>query len=288
MKYIFIRANAAVWPVRVQCAVLEVTPSGYYAWKKNPLSRRAEKDAKLRPIIQRTFDTYKGIYGSPRITVEVKAQGHRANHKQVERLMQEMGLNARPPKRHVVTTNSKHGDPIAPDLLQQHFSAEKPNEKWVGDITYIETGEGWLYLATVLDLYSRKIVGWAFSDSLATPIVSDALAMAVRQRKPTGALIFHSDRGCQYASAAYRTALTLAKITPSMSRKGCCYDNAVAESFFHSLKTEWVRGRCYATRATAQLSIFSYIETFYNRVRRHSTINYLSPNDYELQTGIAA
>ena len=288
MKYIFIRANAAAWPVRVQCSVLEVTPSGYYAWKKNPLSRRAEKDAKLRPIIQRTFDTYKGIYGSPRITVEVKAQGHRANHKQVERLMQEMGLNARPPKRHVVTTNSKHGDPIAPDLLQQQFSAEKPNEKWVGDITYIETGEGWLYLATVLDLYSRKIVGWAFSDSLATPIVSDALAMAVRQRKPTGALIFHSDRGCQYASAAYRTALTLAKITPSMSRKGCCYDNAVAESFFHSLKTEWVRGRCYATRATAQLSIFSYIETFYNRVRRHSTINYLSPNDYELQSGIAA
>jgi len=288
MKYIFIRANAAVWPVRVQCSVLEVTPSGYYAWKKNPLSRRAEKDAKLRPIIQRTFDTYKGIYGSPRITVEVKAQGHRANHKQVERLMQEMGLNARPPKRHVVTTNSKHGDPIAPDLLQQHFSAEKPNEKWVGDMTYIETGEGWLYLATVLDLYSRKIVGWAFSDSLATPIVSDALAMAVQQRKPTGSLIFHSDRGCQYASATYRTALTLANITPSMSRKGCCYDNAVAESFFHSLKTEWVRGRCYATRATAQLSIFSYIETFYNRVRRHSTINYLSPNDYELQAGIAA
>jgi transposase InsO family protein len=288
MKYIFIRANAAIWPVRVQCSVLEVMPSGYYAWKKNPLSRRAEKDAKLRPIIQRTFDSYKGIYGSPRIPVEVNALGHRANHKQVERLMQEMGLNARPPKRHVITTNSKHGDPIAPDLLQQHFSAEKPNEKWVGDITYIETGEGWLYLATVLDLYSRKIVGWAFSDSLATPIVSDALAMAVRQRKPTGALIFHSDRGCQYASAAYRTALTLANIRPSMSRKGCCYDNAVAESFFHSLKTEWVRGRCYATRATAQLSIFSYIETFYNRVRRHSTINYLSPNDYELQSGIAA
>ena len=268
--------------------VLEVTPSGYYAWKKNPLSRRAEKDAKLRPIIQRTFETYKGIYGSPRITVEVNAQGHRANHKQVERLMQAMGLNARPPKRHVVTTNSKHGDPISPDLLQQHFTAEKPNEKWVGDITYIETSEGWLYLATVLDLYSRKIVGWAFSDSLSTPVVSDALTMAVQQRKPTGALIFHSDRGCQYASAAYRTALTLANITPSMSRKGCCYDNAVAESFFHSLKTEWVRGRCYATRATAQLSIFSYIETFYNRVRRHSTINYLSPNDYELQTGIAA
>ena len=202
--------------------------------------------------------------------------------------MQEMGLNARPPKRHLVTSNSKHGDPIAPDLLQQNFSAEKTNEKWVGDITYIETGEDWLYLATVLDLYSRKIVGWAFSDSLATPIVSDALAMAVQQRKPTGALIFHSDRGCQYASAAFRTALTQANITPSMSRKGCCYDNAVAESFFHSLKTEWVRGRCYATRADAQASIFAYIETFYNRIRRHSTINYLSPNDYELQTGTAA
>lgn len=288
MKYIFIRDNAAVWPVRVQCTVLEVTPSGYYAWKKNPLSRRAEKDAKLRPIIQRTFDAYKGIYGSPRITPEINAQGYRANHKQVERLMQEMGLNARPPKRHVVTTNSKHGDPISPDLLQQQFSAEKPNEKWVGDITYIETGEGWLYLATVLDLYSRKIVGWAFSDSLATPIVSDALIMAVKQRQPTGALIFHSDRGCQYASAAYRTTLTQANITPSMSRKGCCYDNAVAESFFHSLKTEWVRGRCYATRTDAQTSIFAYIETFYNRIRRHSTINYLSPNDYELQTGTAA
>jgi len=288
MRSIFIRDNADEWPVRVQCAVLEVTPSGYYAWKKNPRSRRAEKDAKLRPIIQRTFDTYNGIYGSPRITAEVNAQGYRANHKQVERLMQEMGLNARPPKRHVVTTNSKHGDPIAPDLLQQNFNAEKPNEKWVGDITYIETGEGWLYLATVLDLYSRKMVGWAFSDSLATPIVSDALAMAVKQRQPTGALIFHSDRGCQYASAAYRTALTQANITPSMSRKGCCYDNAVAESFFHSLKTEWIRGRCYATRTAAQLSIFTYIETFYNRVRRHSTINYLSPNDYELQTGTAA
>jgi transposase InsO family protein len=288
MRYIFIRDHACEWPVWVQCTVLEVSPSGYYDWKKNPQSRRAEKDAKLRPVIRKTFDAYNGIYGSLRITAEINAQGYRANHKQVERLMRAMGLNARPPKRHVVTTNSKHGDPIAPDLLQQNFSAEKPNEKWVGDITYIETAEGWLYLAMVLDLYSRKIVGWAFADSLATPIVSDALAMAVKQRQPTGALIFHSDRGCQYASTVYRTALTLANITPSMSRKGCCNDNAVAESFFHSLKTEWVRGKCYATQAAAQLSIFTYIETFYNRVRRPSTINYLSPNDYELQTGTAA
>jgi transposase InsO family protein len=288
MRYIFIRKHASVWPIRVQCAVLEVTPAGYYAWVKNPRSRRAESDERLRPIIKQIFAAYNGIYGSPRVTRELNAFGYRANEKRVERLMRAMELSARPAKRWVVTTDSKHNDPIAPDLVQQDFTATKPNEKWVGDITYIPTAEGWLYLAMVMDLYSRKIVGWAFADSLATPLVTDALAMAVHGRQPIGPLIFHSDRGSQYASAAYRTALAQANITPSMSRTGCCYDNAVAESFFHSLKTEWVRGICYATRADAERSIFAYIEAFYNTRRRHSTIGYLSPNAFELQTGIAA
>lgn len=288
MRYQFIADHGREWPIRVQCWVLGVTTAGYYAWVRKPNSRRALADAKLRLIITNVFNTYKGRYGSPRVTYEVVALGYRVNEKRVARLMHELGLSAQPPKRYVVTTDSDHDDPIAPDLIQQDFTAEQPNQRWVGDITYIPTGEGWLYLAMVLDLYSRKIVGWAFSDSLATPVVLDALTMAVQQRQPTGPLIFHSDRGSQYASAAYRSALASAGITPSMSRSGCCYDNAVAESFFHTLKSEWLRAITFSTRAAAQRSAFAYIETFYNRLRRHSTIGYLSPNDFERQPRVAA
>lgn len=196
--------------------------------------------------------------------------------------MKEMGLSARPKRRFVVTTDSDHDNPIAPNLLEQDFTAERPNQKWVGDITYIPTRQSGLYLATVIDLFSRKVVGWSMSDSLSTPLILDALAMVTTTRRPDrDGLIFHSDRGCQYASEDYRTALAAAGITASMSRKACCYDNAVAESFFHSLKVEWVRDGVYETRAAARSSIFTYIEAFYNRSRRHSTLGYLSPDAFE-------
>jgi transposase InsO family protein len=211
---------------------------------------------------------------------ELRARGYVINRKRVERLMRVMGLNARPPKRYVVTTDSDHDEPIAPNILAQDFTADRPNQKWVGDITYLDSDQGWLYLATVIDLYSRKIVGWALADSLQSTIVIDALKMAIDQRRPPPGIIFHSDRGCQYASEAFRTYAENNGIQRSMSKTGCCYDNAVAESFFHTFKIEEAHRRRYPDISTARSYIFHYL-AYYNRTRRHSTNNYLSPDNHE-------
>lgn len=281
MKYAFVRDHAEEWPVKAMCQTLEVSTSGYYGWRRKPFTRRYRDDAIFRAVIRQYYDDFDGRYGSPRICVEMNATGYRINHKRVERLMREMGLSARPPKQFVNTTDSNHDGPIAPNLLEQDFSAEKPDDKWVGDITYVPTDEGWLFLAVVLDLYSRRIVGWAFADTLHRDIVLQAMQRAIQQRRPPPGLIFHSDRGCQYASEDFRNLLNRHGIVQSMSATGNCYDNAVAESFFHTLKVEEVHRRIYRTRTEAQTALFAYIEGFYNHRRRHSSLGYLSPGAFE-------
>ncbi|NRA38383.1 MAG: IS3 family transposase [Planctomycetes bacterium] len=281
MKYAFIDEHCRDWSIVRQCSLLSVSTSGFYAWRNRPESPRFKEDKKLRMVIHTFFHNFNGIYGSPRIYREMKSNGYRIGRKRVERLMREMELFASIPKRFVRTTDSEHDDPIAPNLLKQEFSATKPNEKWVGDITYVQTTGGWLFLATVIDLYSRKVVGWSFSRSMNRQIIIDALGMAVENRRPEPGLIFHSDRGSQYASYEYRALLKEHNITASMSRTACCYDNAVAESFFHSLKVEEVYRNTYKNYEHAKTEIFKYIECFYNRQRRHSTIDYLCPEEYE-------
>jgi len=283
VRYRFIMEHAGEYPIRVMCRVLQVAASGYYAWRQRPHCRRYEDDEKVCPLIRQTFDQSHGTYGSPRITAELRFSGYQINEKRVARLMQMMGLAATAPRRFVVTTDSDHDGPIAPDLIQQDFVAESPNRKWVSDITYIPTSAGWLYLCVVIDLWSRRVVGWSCSDSLATDLVLGATRMALLERGPAAGCIFHSDRGCQYASAEFRDLLRDRGLVQSMSRKGCCYDNAVAESFFHSLKIDWVHRRTFANHEEAQQALFVYLAVFYNRTRRHSTLGYLSPMSFEQQ-----
>ena len=230
-----------------------------------------------------TADT-NGRYGSPRVRAELRAQGHGASHGRIERLMRRHGIRAimaRP--RRVHTTNSRHEFPIAPNLLERNFIAAAPSQVWLADITYVETDEGWLFLATVMDLYSRKIVGWAMRDHLRAELPLAALVMAIATQRPGADLIHHSDRGVQYACAEYRKMMQAAGFRASMSRRADCYDNAPMESFFHTIKTELIHHRHYATREEARLDIFAYIEGFYNRKRRHSSIGYLSPIEMELK-----
>jgi transposase InsO family protein len=264
--------------------VLGVTTSGYYAWKKRPNSRQFIDDDRISPMIRSIFEQHQGNYGVPRITAELRALGQHINAKRVERLMKEMDLRGKQKRKFRPRTTVTDGDAeFSPNVLEQDFTAEKPNQKWVGDITYLETTTGFEYLATVIDLYSRRMVGYAFSSTLETSIVMQALDMAVRQRKPPPGLIFHSDRGCQYTSQLFRDRLRLTQITQSMSKTGCCYDNAVAESFFHSLKVEWIHGHGLRDRESIRSAIFFYIERYYNRVRRHSSLGYLSPMEFERQ-----
>ncbi len=289
MRYRFITANADQWPVAMLCRVLDLRSSGFYAWKRRPNAPRHRQDDSFSVMIRRVFENHHAIYGAPRITQELREMGHRLNQKRVERLMREMGLKAKQrnkfkPRTTVVDDTAM----ISPDLLGQDFTAEQPNQRWVGDITYLETSDGFEYLATVIDLFSRRVVGWSLSSTLETTIVIEAMDMALRQRKPAPGLIFHSDRGCQYTSHAFRDRLRLAQIRQSMSRSGCCYDNAAAESFFHSLKVEWMHGHDLRDRETVRTEVFRYIEGYYNRVRRHSSISYMSPTDYERQRGDAA
>lgn len=237
-----------------------------------------------RELIRRVHRDTRGRYGSPRIHVELKAQGRGISRGRIERLMRRYGIRAimaRP--RRVRTTDSRHDHPIAPNLLNRNFSAAVPNRVWLTDITYVETGQGWLYLAAVMDLYSRRIVGWAMDDHLRTELPLAALNMAISTRRPGANLILHSDRGVQYASADYRTALQSASMQASMSRRADCWDNAPMESFFHTLKTEHVHHQQYATREQAKSDIFAYIEGFYNRTRRHSSIGYKTPIEIELK-----
>jgi len=268
------------------CLHLEVSPSGYYDWQKRrtcPGPRTVEDQALAREIEQIHVQS-RQTYGSPRVEQELRKKGRCHGRNRVARLMKEKGLSGRQKARYrVQTTDSNHDQPIAPNRLAEAPKATAPNQLWVADITYIETREGWLYLAAILDLYSRKIVGWAMSQRIDTVLVLEALTMALLHRSPPANLLFHSDRGVQYASGDYRQALDQAGLIASMSRRANCYDNATMESFWSTLKLELIYRRRFDSRAQARTQIFDYIESFYNRQRAHSSLNYLSPVDFELQ-----
>jgi transposase InsO family protein len=284
MRFRFIEDRRADYPVTVLCDVLAVSPAGYYAWRSRPESRRSAANREIVDDIKQVHRDTCGRYGSPRIHAELKAQGRGVSRGRIERLMRHHGIRAimaRP--RRMRTTDSRHDFPIAPNLIERNFTASAPNRIWLADITYVETDQGWLYLAAVMDLYSRRIVGWAMQDHLRAELPLAALAMAISAKRPGAGLIHHSDRGVQYASADYRKMMQSAGFKVSMSRKADCYDNAPMESFFHTLKTELVHHRHYATRQEATRDIFAYIEGFYNRTRRHSAIGYLSPIEMELK-----
>ncbi len=283
MKYWFIDQYRSYHGVQRMCRVIVASRSGYYGWKRQQESKRQKENEKILMEIKESHKNSHKIYGSPRITEDLQANGTKCSENRVARLMKVHGIIAKTKKKFKATTNSKHNLPIAENLLNQDFAAEKPNTVWVSDITYIWTLEGWLYLAVILDLYSRQVVGWAMSDKLTADFVIKALHQAIGKRNPVRGCIFHSDRGVQYASSDFRDVLNSHGFIQSMSRKGNCYDNAVAESFFHTLKTEHVYDYRYETRAEATQSVFEYIEMFYNRQRRHSALGYRSPVSFELE-----
>jgi len=282
VKYQFIADYREEFEITVMCRVLAVSRSGYYAWRKRPTSPRKMADQELSQQIKEIHQQSRQTYGSPRIQAELAENGINCGAKRVARLMRDEELSAKQSRKFKVsTTDSAHNYPVAPNRLNQDFNASRPNEKWLTDITYIPTAEGWLYLAVVLDLYSRRIVGWAMSDSLERQLVIAALQMAINTRQPPPGLLHHSDRGSQYASDDYQALLTKYQMQGSMSRKGNCYDNAPTESFFGTLKTELVHHCHYQTQAEAKTDLFEYIEVFYNRSRRHSALHYQSPVNYE-------
>lgn len=283
MKFTFISAEKAWAPLVALCKVLEVSRSGYYAWEERGRSTRSAEDDKLAVHILAAFKVGLGAYGSPRVQEELKAAGIAVSRKRVARIMRELGLEGRKKRRFKATTDSKHSLPVAENLLDRKFEVDAPDVAWVTDITYVWTAEGWLYLAAILDLFSRRVVGFATSQRIDRALVLDALRVAVGRRAPNAGLMHHSDRGSQYASGDYQSALDDLGVVCSMSRKGNCWDNAVAESFFATLKTECVYTRRFATRAEAREAIFDFIEVFYNGRRRHSTLGYLSPVEFEMK-----
>jgi transposase InsO family protein len=288
LKYAFIAVEKAFFPVIVLCDVLDVSRSGFYAFSKRPKPRRKAADAQLGVEIVAIHRRSRGTYGSPRVHAELRAKGFSVSKKRVERLMREGGVEARRKRRFRRTTDSNHSMPIAPNLLSRHFTTNAPNKAWVTDVTYIATGEGWLYLAVMLDLFSRRVVGYAMSAQNDRLLALDALGHALRARRPRRGLLHHSDRGSPYASEDYRDVLRNRGIVASMSRTGDCWDNAVAESFFATLKAELTDAMNYPTRAAAMASITDYLETFYNDARRHSHLGYLSPVEFELRTQVKA
>lgn len=280
-KYQFVASQASEYPVSVLCRVLGLARSGYYTWKQQPSSARAQRDQELSTQIRTVLTASRQSYGSPRVHAELQAQGVRCARKRVARLMRQQALIARQRRRRAVrTTDSAHQQPLAPNLLERRFEASAPNQVWVADITYVATTEGWLYLAVVLDLFARRVVGWATSTSLERDLVLWALGDASERRRPAAGLLHHSDRGSQYASGEYRVLLAQAKMTASISRKGNCWDNAAMESFFASLKAELPQP-VFQSRAAARSALFDYIERFYNRQRRHSTLDYATPLSVE-------
>jgi len=287
MKYWFIDQHRSSHRVQKMCIVIGASRSGYYRWKRQPQSKRQMENEKILMEIRQSHKNSHMTYGSPRIILDIKANGIKCSKNRVARLMKKNGITGKAKKKFKATTDSKHNLPVADNLLKQNFTATKPNTVWVSDITYIWTLEGWLYIAVIIDLYSRQVVGWAMSDRLTSDFVITALYQAIGRRNPKTCCIFHSDRGVQYASADFRNVLKGHDFIQSMSRKGNCYDNAVAESFFHTLKIEHVYGHRYETRADARQSIFNYIEIFYNRQRRHSALGYLSPVSFELESMVA-
>jgi len=282
VRFAFIQTEKACYPVALMCRVLQVSRSGFYAWRTRPTAARTHQDQTLAVSIAEIYAHSRGRYGSPRVHAELRERGQCTGRKRVARLMQVAGLYARPGRRYRCTTDSGHGLAVKDNVLARGFEVAQPNTTWVTDITYIWTLQGWLYLAVVLDLFSRRVVGWSMSESLQCQLALDALKMALENRHPPRGLIHHSDRGSQYASQQYQQLLTEHAIIGSMSRRGNCWDNAVAESFFATLKVELVYQAQWYSRAQARTAIFEYIELSYNRERRHSAIGYRSPNQFEL------
>jgi transposase InsO family protein len=282
MKFSWIKAHQREFPVAPMCQVLEVSKSGFYAWLRRPPSARAQRSALLVERIGAVHRDSRQLYGSPRVHRELLAQGESVAENTVAKLMHLNDIRSKIARRFVPhTTDANHPYPVAENLLNRDFKAPAPNRKWVTDITYVETAEGWLYVSAVLDLYSRKIVGWSMARHLRTELVSEALKMAFVRRKPRAGLLHHSDRGVQYASSGYQDLLAQNGCVCSMSRSGNCYDNAAMESFWGTLKTELLYQQKFATHAQAKAEIFEYIEVFYNRKRRHSSLNYQSPEAFE-------
>lgn len=266
----------------MMCECLDVSTSGYYAWRQRGPSPRARENAALSEVVREVFEASRGAYGSPRVHAELVERGFDVDVKRVARLMAEMGLMARRKPKFRKTTDSDHDLQIAANVLNREFEVDEPDRVWVGDITYIWTVEGWMYLAVIIDLYSRRVVGWAMADHMRTELVLEALTAALGSRTPSSAgLLFHSDRGSQYAAHAYQQALEQAGIACSMSRRANCWDNAVAESFFGTLKTELVHNIIFTTKASAKFAVAEWIDVFYNGKRRHSTIGYVAPAEYE-------
>lgn len=284
MKYAFIEEHRANYNIKLMTRVLNVSRSAYYDWRKERdkpdtvVSRGKLLDERVREI----FEQHRSRYGAPRITAQLNQEGYIVNRKTVAKSLRKQGLRARASKKFKATTNSNHNLPVAPNLLNQNFEADHPNQKWVGDITYLWTDEGWLYLAVVIDLYSRSVVGWAMDSRMKADLVCDALSMALERRGSPSGVIVHSDRGSQYCSNAYQKIVKTQSLKCSMSKRGDCYDNACAESFFHSLKVELTQDCRYENRVHLRRELFEYIEIYYNTVRLHSSIDYTSPADYEL------
>jgi putative transposase len=281
MKFLAIDQQRREFGVAWMCRRLDVSRSGYYAWAKREPSRRSRDDQRLKVKVAAAFQENRRVYGSPRLVDELRDAGERVSRKRVARLMKEQGLCARIPRRFRKTTDSSHGRPASPDLVRRDFRPSRPDELWAADITYIRTWEGWLYLAVVVDLFSRRVVGWAAATHLGTDLALDALLMAVRNRRPPRGMVHHSDRGVQYSSRRYRKFLKRHGIKSSMSRKGDCWDNAVVESFFGTLKSEVIYRCVLPTRTHARWAIIDFIENFYNPKRRHSTLGNISPIRYE-------
>jgi len=270
------------------CRVLKVSPSGFYHWLKDPEGSRRREECALEEKITKIFQASRNTYGSRRIQHELRKACLRCSRRRVCRLMRQLGLCPKRRRRFRLTTDSKHGFPVYANLLARDFTVHAPDSAWVGDITYIWTDAGWLFLATVIDLFSRKVVGWSMSESLKSRVAIDALEMAITHRKPPAGLVHHSDRGVQYACGAYQNELAKAGMRPSMSRKGDCWDNSVAESFFSTLKKELIYQKNFATRDEARREIFDFIEVFYNRQRMHSYLGNVSPVEFEAAARKAA
>ena len=292
MKYAFILAELMAYPLSVVCRVLGVTQSGFHAWRIRTPSARDRERERLRTDIRRVFEDHRGRYGAPRLYRVLRAQhGYTGSLNRIKALMRTMGLIAKAGRKFKVTTDSAHRLPVAPNLLEQDFScdthaestshAQAPNQVWLSDITYLWTREGWLYVCAVLDLFTRRIVGWAMAEHMTRELVLEAMQMAKITKKPAPGLLFHSDRGSQYASYEVRNWLTSQAMRQSMSGTGNCYDNAPMESFWHSLKVEETHGQDFATRAEARHCVFDYIERWYNTTRLHSSLDYKSPNQFE-------
>lgn len=286
MKYLFIQQHQRSMPIKHLCQLLSVSRSAYYRWQNVGISQREQNNQTLVPLIQQIHQQSRKIYGSPRICNALRQHGIRCGRNRIARIMHTAGIRAKTVRRYKVTTHSRVDRVVAPDLVKRNFTALKPNHVWTSDVTYIWTRQGWVYLAVVLDLFSRMIVGWEISSRLSTSLVTQAVKRALFWRTPTEQVILHSDRGSQYTSKQLRLFAKEHNIQLSMGNTGSCYDNAVTESFFHTLKTEHISFQRFDTRLDARTSIFDYIESFYNQHRLHSSIGYQSPMQYELASAI--